>query len=924
MTITRSPKLLALSLLFLNFSILLGQGVNYDFFDKEYAVYTPGNGAGLNQFLPYSVRQVYTSSGTKTNAYTVGGIVRRTNNDLEFYAARFDDTHALVWSNRYGTNRNQTGEFIEVAPFPGGSFALCGESFVAGAVNANLGAIFAANADGSLKWSRIFANKNAAGKASGLKGVCLSGKYLYSAGFDAQWSTKEQVAVIKLDTNGNEQFFRLFDFGETVQRAYSIGESGGTVIVVGQCGANNNNLKPFLLLLNTDGSVKAAFKGNNNGLNTYNNLLINGNTVWISGRTNSRGNNDVLVAQFNLSSQTLAWTVGLGTNRNDYPQGMVYDGSLWLGAQTDNTLPRTRQGLLELNPANGALKDGSILYFGNTQNFDAGRYSNCFDNRPSGGINAVGRPSNFQTSFARMSVSPATNSCGMNDYNWTSFALSRPLVSYSVKDSTISGDFTSDLGLSVTAVSLNENVQCNQACPLPIQVLKDTVYMCKEIGSLAVDGTQPLTATYSWENGTGTATRTFFAEGTYYLTTSNPCGSRKDTVVVVQDQAPSHPGFRDTLFCTPTWSYSVDLPIANRKYIWNNGSTQAYRVFNSQPGRYWMESINACGRRVDTLTLIQGQEPIDLNLGDTFLCAGQGGSITKTINPEPFVSYLWDNGTSGLSRFVVNPGVFWVESSNICGTRRDSFSVSLETLPAPLTKTDTTFCDGFVGTYTLDVRRPGCTYFWADGFDDSIRTFNTRGTFYLYCENACGTTIDTVVISQDTLPLHMLDKEVWFCKGQPYTLKATQPFGGPFDYVWSNGARTPELLVAYTQTLILTTSNVCGYIRDTVIVHSEICPCHYYMPNAFTPHNLDGLNDGIKPQTDCPIKSGTWSIYSRWGECLAKDMPLTQAWDGMYMGEPLPEGVYIYKIYGLYDETVEASRIISDAGVIHLLYGKEQ
>jgi gliding motility-associated-like protein len=228
-----------------------------------------------------------------------------------------------------------------------------------------------------------------------------------------------------------------------------------------------------------------------------------------------------------------------------------------------------------------------------------------------------------------------------------------------------------------------------------------------------------------------------------------------------------------------------------------------------------------------------------------------------------------------------------------------------------------------VGTYTLDVRRPGCTYFWADGFTDSIRTFNTRGTFYLYCENACGTTIDTVTISQDTLPLHVLDEEVWFCKGQPYTLKATQPFGGPFDYRWSNGAKTPELLVAYTQTLILTTANVCGIIRDTVIVHAEICPCHFYMPNAFTPHNLDGRNDGIMPQTDCPIKSGTWSIYSRWGECLAKDMPLTQPWDGMYMGKPLPEGVYIYKIYGLYDETVEASRIISDAGVIHLLYGNQ-
>jgi len=900
-----------------------GQGINYDFMETEYAVISPGNGAGLNQFIPYNLRQNLKSNGSKTNAYTVAGIVRRTNNDQEFYAAQYDDTHALVWSNRYGTTRNQTGEYTQIAPFPGGGFAMVGETFEAGAVNANLGALFAANADGSLKWSLVFVHKSRPGLASSLKGVCQSGAYLYAAGFDAQWSNKEQVAVIKVDTNGNEQFFRLFDFGETQQRAYAIAESAGTVVVVGQCGANNANLKPFILLLNTDGSVKAAFKGTNNGLNTYNSLLINGNTVWIGGRTNSRGNNDLLVAQFNLSTQTLAWTVGLGTNRNDYPTGLVYDGSLWVAAQTDNTLPRTRVGLMELNAANGSLKTGKILFYGNTANFDGGRYGGPLDHRPAGGINAAGRPSAFQTNMARMTVSSGSNSCGMNDYTWTSFALSRPVTSYSVKDSSISGDFMSDLGLSVTAVALTENVSCNTPCPKPLKVLGDTLYMCKEVGSLAVDASQAKTATYSWENGTATATRTFFAAGTYYLTTSNPCATRKDTVVVVQDQAPGHPGFRDTLFCNPVWSYTVNLPVSNRKYIWNNGSTQAYRVFNSQPGKYWMESINACGRRIDTLTLIQGKAPVDLNLGDSFFCSGQGGVIVKDIVPEPFVSYLWDNGSTSTSRSFFNPGVYWVESSNICGTRRDSLTLGLEYLPAPLTKTDTTFCDGFVGTYTLDVRRPGCTYFWADGFTDSIRTFNTRGTFFLYCENACGTIIDTVTISQDTLPLHVLDEEVWFCKGQPYTLKATQPFGGPFDYRWSNGAKTPELLVAYTQTLILTTANVCGIIRDTVIVHAEICPCHFYMPNAFTPHNLDGRNDGIMPQTDCPIKSGTWSIYSRWGECLAKDMPLTQPWDGMYMGKPLPEGVYVYKIYGLYDETVEASRIISDAGVIHLLYGNQ-
>jgi gliding motility-associated-like protein len=82
------------------------------------------------------------------------------------------------------------------------------------------------------------------------------------------------------------------------------------------------------------------------------------------------------------------------------------------------------------------------------------------------------------------------------------------------------------------------------------------------------------------------------------------------------------------------------------------------------------------------------------------------------------------------------------------------------------------------------------------------------------------------------------------------------------------------------------------------------------MANAFTPFNKDQINKEIKPISNCRFKTGYWSVYNRWGQVILDRVPLTQAWDAMYMGEPVIPGVYIYMIYGIYDR--------SDAGVFQI------
>lgn len=70
----------------------------------------------------------------------------------------------------------------------------------------------------------------------------------------------------------------------------------------------------------------------------------------------------------------------------------------------------------------------------------------------------------------------------------------------------------------------------------------------------------------------------------------------------------------------------------------------------------------------------------------------------------------------------------------------------------------------------------------------------------------------------------------------------------------------------------------------------------FFVPNSFTPNN-DGVNDyfifkGIG------VRDFKVTIANRWGEVLTSwtDKDDTKGWDGTYNGEPVPTGMYVYKI----------------------------
>jgi gliding motility-associated-like protein len=72
-------------------------------------------------------------------------------------------------------------------------------------------------------------------------------------------------------------------------------------------------------------------------------------------------------------------------------------------------------------------------------------------------------------------------------------------------------------------------------------------------------------------------------------------------------------------------------------------------------------------------------------------------------------------------------------------------------------------------------------------------------------------------------------------------------------------------------------------------------PFSVYIPNTFTP-NENGLNEVFKVVGDGIVEID-YDIFDRWGNSIWSSYgKINAGWDGRLNGEPVPVGVYVYKI----------------------------
>lgn len=111
----------------------------------------------------------------------------------------------------------------------------------------------------------------------------------------------------------------------------------------------------------------------------------------------------------------------------------------------------------------------------------------------------------------------------------------------------------------------------------------------------------------------------------------------------------------------------------------------------------------------------------------------------------------------------------------------------------------------------------------------------------------------------------------------------------------------PKTTVSPHQTTqyILTGFNSAGCASNDTINVIVIEDCgQVFVPNAFSPNNLDNPeNETLKVYGYC-LETMTFQVFNRWGQKVFETTDQKVGWDGTFNGEALNTGVFVYRLEG--------------------------
>lgn len=411
---------------------------------------------------------------------------------------------------------------------------------------------------------------------------------------------------------------------------------------------------------------------------------------------------------------------------------------------------------------------------------------------------------------------------------------------------------------------------------------------------------------YIWNFGDGTARDTnktpshvYASPGTYTVSLlaidSSSCKVADSTHLVVLVVVPPvvHLG-NDTLSCGAV-NMTLNAGNPGATYLWSTGSiTQTIQA--TSPGTYWVKVKNGPCSATDTLKIGVLTKP---KLGnDTTLC--QGTPLTLNSGLAGGI-YLWSTGQTSQSILVTSSGSYWVDVMAGPCHQRDTIVVAFTAPPVVALGKDTTLCSN--ASLTLDAGNPGSAYLWSTGANTQTLTVASSGVFWVTVTQGVCKRSDSLKVTR--LAPENLGPDQFLCGIQPLRLDA-----GYFPnaiYHWSTGDSTQIIEVSDSGHYWVRINTGMCIQTDTIFIDGGLGGAPgLFIPNCFSP-NADGLNDQFLAK-GVDVTSFDMKIFNRWGELFFESKDLNKGWDGTYMGNYVPNDIYVW--------VIEYSNVCSHAEIL--------
>lgn len=356
-----------------------------------------------------------------------------------------------------------------------------------------------------------------------------------------------------------------------------------------------------------------------------------------------------------------------------------------------------------------------------------------------------------------------------------------------------------------------------------------------------------------------------------------------------------------------SWFFNGDLMTPEKNQILNVVKEGAYFAI--------VKNLDTdCVSKSDTVyvDIVKNQPKVTLINASQIENRCEGDSVLLNATETKDFIYEWkkDNqrfdSTLRASKYVKTSGVYTVSitDSNKCVANATNISITFYKKPFMLLDTIPPICFTDKMSPIPITVSPKNGVLSGNGikgliFDPMLAGLGRHTITYTYkgtveCQNA---TIKKVIEVNKT-PQTNLVKDFWVFNGTTYPLNseakdATIFRWSPPLYLDNPTVANPTVRPEKTTLYILKTKNEWG-CENTDSTYVQVVE-EMILPNIFTPNN-DNDNDTWELSVFGVFKDIEVSIYNRWGELIFFSTGYKEPFDGMYKGEKLPTGSYVYAI----------------------------
>ena len=427
-----------------------------------------------------------------------------------------------------------------------------------------------------------------------------------------------------------------------------------------------------------------------------------------------------------------------------------------------------------------------------------------------------------------------------------------------------------------SAIEPKDSILVTVLEPLSVLIAGDTDLCYKELetfNALAAGGV-PSSYSFSWNDGEGTGlsfSRAFEQDSVLKLVLSDGCSAENDsTVVQILVGPPLELDLTpDLSICegeTVNLSAQASGGLGSYFIMWNLGEAFGpnYSVSPNQTTSYAVVLRDNCSEEVNgAVQVTVNPMPVaDFSLQPDSQCTGLDVDFTNRGSSGPGLNFFWDFGDA-MSSTMENPS----HPYQTAGDYDVKFRI----------RTDSGCADSMEMQQAVAIVAHPIASFTANplvaNFFDPDFNFNNQSS------NA---------------------SRYFWSFGDGTSSSSTSP-----SHSYADTGRYEVRLEASNSLGCIDADTLTVTVQDVVVLH---------VPSAFSP-NQDGNNDefGMFARG---IASFELLVFNRWGEILWQTNNVHDRWDGKFLDEPLPGGIYFYKLYAtdIYGKTIE------DTGELHVLY----